>query len=73
MPPQDGTHPCPIPGCCYRRLPFGLLMCPNHWRLVPRALQKQVYAAWNRGQPSTDYKHVRAAAIRAATDGEGEK
>jgi hypothetical protein len=71
MPTQEGTHACPIPGCRYHSLPYGLLMCPDHWRLVPRALQKQVYAAWNKGRPTVDYIHVRKDAIKAVTAAQG--
>jgi hypothetical protein len=62
------SHECPIPGCSYRRLPLGLMMCPGHWNLVPRPLQTQVYRAWNRGKPGPDYILIRQQAIDAVID-----
>lgn len=65
MPTHDNTHGCPIPGCSFRQLPVGLLMCYNHWPLVPRPLQQEVYYAWNRGNPRPGYLLARQAAINA--------
>ena len=68
MPDHDATHGCPIPGCRIRQIPVGLLMCPFHWRLVPRPLQQALYHAWNRGRMRADYLEVRTAAINAVID-----
>lgn len=73
MPEGLPSHPCPIPGCSYRRLPVGLMMCPGHWPLVPRPLQARVYYAWNRGKPRADYLEVRQSAIDAVIDALGVK
>ena len=40
------THDCPITGCDVR-VPLSMLMCPTHWREVPRDLQRAVNRAWN--------------------------
>lgn len=31
---------------CSRRIPTHLLMCIDHWRMVPAPLQRRVLAAW---------------------------
>lgn len=31
---------------CSRRIPTHLLMCIDHWRMVPARLQRRVLAAW---------------------------
>jgi hypothetical protein len=38
---------CPVDGC-EKSIPLDKLMCPTHWRQVPRDLQGEVYAAWRR-------------------------
>ncbi len=61
------THPCPAAGCRVKHLRWDILLCMYHWRRVPRALQAEVYRAWNRGHPDPDYLTVRQAAIDAAS------
>lgn len=63
------THTCHAAGCDVPVSP-SLLMCPAHWRLVPRALQQAVWAAYRRGQeidkrPSPEYLAAAQAAIGA--------
>lgn len=65
---RSDYHGCPIPGCSFKQLPVGLMMCYTHWQLVPRPLQRDVYHAWNRGNPRPDYLEVRTAAINAVID-----
>lgn len=36
---------CPISSCTSNAR-SGQLMCPRHWRQVPRELNRQVYATW---------------------------
>lgn len=43
-------HKCPIDKCA-TNLSDALLMCADHWRCVPRPMQREVYAAYNRGKP----------------------
>lgn len=40
-------------------------MCRRHWSLVPPQLKRQVYADWNRGNPTQDYVAARAEAVRS--------
>lgn len=60
------THKCPVEGCNIRT-PHHILMCSKHWRMVPPDLQRQVFAAWNRGRVANlqDYLAVRAEAVRS--------
>lgn len=44
---MSATHECPITACT-TRVPHEHLMCPPHWRKVPRDLQHAVYAAYRR-------------------------
>lgn len=39
-------HECAVPHCG-REIAASHLMCPFHWRLVPPATQREVYAAWS--------------------------
>jgi hypothetical protein len=38
-------HVC-LAECCDRLVPHRLLMCRQHWRLVPRSIQTEVYAGY---------------------------
>ena len=40
-------HKCAALGCT-TQVPVAKLMCARHWRLVPKALQENVVATWNR-------------------------
>lgn len=43
-------HACPVTGCPAAPLPRAILMCPPHWRMVPKKLQRAVYAAYAGGR-----------------------
>ena len=62
------THPCPISGC-REACPKHHLMCVAHWRMVPKILQDEVYAAHRplrrRGATLEQVKAHRSAARRA--------
>jgi hypothetical protein len=60
------THRCPPKGCT-RQVRDDLLMCGEHWRMVPVHLQRAVWAAWRRGAGRGDGELVlaQAAAIEA--------
>lgn len=69
------THPCAV---CERRVRLHLLMCGDHWRLVPPAEQLAVYRtlgtvqrhAWThpmgRNRAHRAYETARDAAIASA-------
>ncbi len=62
-------HQCHVPGCG-KIIPPSLLMCWNHWRLVPKPLKDDVWAHYRRGQefdknPTRAYLDAAKAAIEA--------
>ncbi len=63
-------HDCPIAGCAAKGLPSYILMCPYHWRQVPRNIKSAVHAQWNGGKPTGAYLATRALAIASV---EGKK
>ena len=62
------THSCPVAGCTVPDVPDDRLTCRQDWRLVPRPLQRAVWAAWDDGRGRDTKAHTEAclAAIRAA-------
>lgn len=72
---------CPIDGCDVEINTLQLLMCREHWFMVPRELRAEVWAAW-RGRQSAglsaspdDYdaaverhEHAKAVAINAVNE-----
>ncbi len=62
-------HVCHAIGCNVQVRPQ-LLMCLKHWRLIPRDLQRAVWAAYVPGQeirkdPTDEYLDVQRAAVEA--------
>jgi hypothetical protein len=62
-------HTCHARNCA-KEVPPKLLMCLKHWRMVPRDLQRAVWAAYHEGQeitkdPSLEYLRAARAAIQA--------
>ncbi len=57
------NHGCPVRDCP-RRVPAHLLMCGQHWRMVPPALQRAVNDAYHGGAPL----HELLTAQRRAVD-----
>jgi hypothetical protein len=78
--PDDGRdaslgapHKCgiafPAGGTCQADVRDGQLFDPRHWRLVPAALQRDVYQAWARGRGRGTEAHLQAcAAAKAAVE-----
>lgn len=64
--PGDSRHQCPV-SACRKLLPPSKLMCLGHWRMVPRAFQDAVYAAYDQGAGigSEELAHAQDAAIQA--------
>jgi hypothetical protein len=61
------SHLCHATGC-EREVEPKLLMCLKHWRMVPRPLQRAVWAQYRSGQeddkrPSREYLAAADAAI----------
>jgi hypothetical protein len=63
---DDEGHLCPVRRCTWR-VPGARLMCPGHWRRVPRAIQAAVWRSWDNGSGAGTGAHRAAvsAAIRA--------
>lgn len=62
------AHHCHAEGCAVATRPE-LLMCGRHWRMVPRALQRAVWASYRAGQcddkrPSREWLRAADAAIK---------
>lgn len=56
---------------CGTAVPRGRLMCPEHWRLVPKPMQLRVWRTWEdvqrrQGTPEQQLKQI--ADYRAAAD-----
>lgn len=43
---KSPLHDCAAKGC-HQLVPKHMLMCNTHWRMVPAAVQREVYAAWS--------------------------
>lgn len=65
------THRCPVEPCT-RRVPDTMLMCARHWRMVPKAIQRRVWATWHARQhagddhPDAVKRHREACALAVA-------
>ncbi len=59
---------CAVPGCP-AGVPATMLMCRSHWAMVPKPVQKKVWATWKAllaGDGSKEYRDARDDAIAAA-------
>jgi hypothetical protein len=69
-------HTCHAKGCNATCKPE-YLMCPHHWRMVPGAVQREVYRQYRDGQcvgnptPSPEWHLAADAAIEAVAAREG--
>jgi hypothetical protein len=57
---DEGRHTCPVRRCT-RLIPVAELMCPEHWQLVPRAIQAAVWRYWDNGRGAGTPAHGAAA------------
>lgn len=69
------VHRCHAVGCV-RPVPPEMLMCRTHWRMVPKHLQRGVWAHYRHGQcddknPSREWHAAADAAIRFVAQREG--
>lgn len=67
-------HTCHAEGC-QKPVPPKMLMCPYHWRQVPRELRAAVWEHYRPGQevdkqPSAAYLEAMQRAIRAVAEKE---
>jgi hypothetical protein len=65
---NSSTHECPGYEC-ENQVSGSQLMCRGCWGQVPPPLQREVYAAWDRGHGRGSLRHLRAvtAAIESVT------
>jgi|GEM_PF-1796186 len=67
---RDAVYHCQATGCQHE-VPRSHLMCPDHWRMVPAHLRREVWAAWRTlcRRPSMHssraYQVVRREAVNA--------
>lgn len=83
FPKQPKLFPEPLPHTCHARdcgkpVKPELLMCARHWRLVPKVIQRAVWAAYRPGQcddkrPSREWHRAADAAIGYVARAEGRK
>lgn len=53
---------------CRRPIPAGLLMCRDHWRLVPKELQDRVWQTWRAYSSGRSGSEEWLEAAKAARD-----
>lgn len=73
--PRSTAHHCHAVGCEVA-VPPELLMCRVHWAMVPKRLQRAVWAHYRKGQcddksPSREWLDAADAAILAVAAAEG--
>lgn len=62
---RPNLHRCAVPSC-QADIPRHLLMCMDHWRLVPAPLRRDVTAAWKALRAGQrDFGHASLAEARA--------
>jgi hypothetical protein len=59
------THKCPGPRC-YAEVDSSELMCPSHWRQVPKPIRRAVWIAWNRSAGAGTPAHTTAIRLAVA-------
>lgn len=78
---RETEHTCHAEGCPLH-VPPAMLMCRRHWSMVPRPLQRQVWATYQDGQealaeggprPSSAYLDAARAAVEAVATKEGRR
>ncbi len=58
--PHAPRLPCPVEGCDHEHPPEHA-MCSDHWRMVPRGIQRRVYRTWrDRRRPNAGTRELRA-------------
>ena len=66
------SHACPGPQCKRTNIADEYLMCPEHWHMVPKPLQRAVWNAYanGRGVGSAALRAAHLAAIRSLFPGD---
>ena len=71
------NHHCHARGC-KTKVPPEMLMCKDHWKMVPKSIQRRVWATYRPGQcddmnPSGEWHEAADDAINAVALAEAEK
>ena len=71
------NHHCHARGCT-AKVPPEMLMCKHHWSMVPRSIQKRVWATYRPGQcddmnPSEAWHQAADDAIQAVAEAEADE
>lgn len=71
------SHHCHAHGC-QTEVPPEMLMCGKHWRIVPKNIQRQVWAHYRAGQcddknPSAEWHRAADLAIAYVAEREGHR
>jgi hypothetical protein len=61
---EPPPHKC-VADECQVEVPHHLLMCPYHWRQVPRSLQRDVDRTWAMGRGAGSKEHINACKAAA--------
>lgn len=64
---KPATTTCAAVGC-QQRITVPLLMCVDHWRRVPAALRRQVWAAYQRRRTDPGGYDTHLQAVKAAVE-----
>ncbi len=60
-------HACAIDDCT-KPLPYHILMCRPHWRMVSKPIQRDVNAAWRRADRLSDQHLGNSVRVQAVKD-----
>ena len=55
-------HLCPARHCP-RMVPNHQALCREHWLMVPSPIQRDLYRAWNNGDPTEDHPGILRTAV----------
>ncbi len=60
-------HACAVDDCT-KPLPYHILMCRPHWRMVPKPMQRDVTATWRRASKLSGAQLANPERIQAVKD-----
>lgn len=63
-------HKCPVNGCV-KKVPYSMLMCLRHWRMVPKSLADRVWREWRKEKHSDSHQMACQAAVDAVNEAVG--
>lgn len=60
-------HTCPAANC-EKQVNYQMAMCKQHWGRVPTHIQRELYTAWNSGDPTPEHPTVLKVAVEAVNE-----